>query len=100
MAHKTKGTIMSSAIKRASEALSANKLHHAHSAIKNSESNSSIRQINSTKNSRMNDEGRASIGRDRMNIKSPRILEIQIKNEPVASVRQSQEMTNSSKLDQ
>ena len=48
----------------------------------------------------MNDEGRASIGRDRMNIKSPRILEIQIKNEPVASVRQSQEMTNSSKLDQ
>jgi hypothetical protein len=80
---------MSSAIKRASEALSANKLHHPHSAIKNSESNSSIRQINTTKNSKMNEEGRGSIGRDRMNIKSPRILEIQIKNEPIPSVRQS-----------
>ena len=89
---------MSSAIKRASEALSANKLHHAHSAIKNSESNSSIRQINSTKNSRMMEEGaRGSTGRDKLNIKSPRILEIQIKNEPSTSVRQSQEMINNSK---
>lgn len=70
---------MSSAIKRASEALSANKLHHAHSAVKQSESNSSMRHINNAKHSKMM-EDRASVGCDKINIKSPRILEIQIKN--------------------
>ncbi len=88
---------MSSAIKRASEALSANKLHHAHSAVKKSESNSSIRQINNAKHSKMMEEGgsRVSVGREKINVTSPRILEIQIKNNEVPisgnSVKQSQD---------
>ena len=73
---------MSSAVKRASDALSANKLshHHANSAVKNSESNSSIRGGHNGSGNKTfvnrDDLVRASVGRDKVNITSPRIVDI------------------------